>query len=407
MTGSLQIRNDKYYAVLNFKDGNGKRKQKWVCSDIPAKGNRKKAQEFLRITIEEYDKADLEYADMPVWKYFTFWLETQENVVAKCTYRTYKGNMENHIIPYFREKGIKLHALKPFHLEDYYRAMMSTRKKDGSTMSPTTIQHHHQNISKALNDAVRREYIPFNPAASARTPKAKKYIGAFLNPSQIMEMLALFEGTPIEHPIQLISTYGLRRSEALGLSWQYVDFENEQFTIARTVIQNVGENYIKDNAKNDTSYRTLPMTPSIKEMLLAIRENQEKNRKKMGDYYLDSDFVFTWENGDTIKPNYLTSYFHDKLAKSDLPTIRLHDLRHSTASNLLANGFSVVEVQHWLGHSQPSTTLNFYSHVDSKSKRNISNALENLLPFGNPGAIDKESQVPSDRKIIQIPLDKC
>lgn len=268
-TASLQIRNDKYYAVLNFKDGNGKRRQKWVCSDIPAKGNRKKAQEFLRITIEEYDKADLEYADMPVWKYFTFWLETQENVVAKCTYRTYKGNMENHIIPYFREKGIKLHALKPFHLEDYYRAMMSTRKKDGSTMSPTTIQHHHQNISKALNDAVRREYIPFNPATSARTPKTKKYIGTFLNPSQIMEMLALFEGTPIEHPIQLISTYGLRRSEALGLSWQYVDFENEQFTIARTVIQNVGENYIKDNAKNDTSYRTLPMTPSIKEMLLA------------------------------------------------------------------------------------------------------------------------------------------
>ena len=69
------------------------------------------------------------------------------------------------------------------------------------------------------------------------------------------------------------------------------------------------------------------------------------------------------------------------MESSDLPTIRLHDLRHSTATNLLANSFSVVEVQHWLGHSQPSTTLNFYSHVDSQSKRHISDALEKLIPL--------------------------
>ncbi len=80
-------------------------------------------------------------------------------------------------------------------------------------------------------------------------------------------MLDLFIGSPCENPIRMIATYGLRRSEALGLCWQYVDFENGQFTIARTVIQNNGENYVRDTTKTSSNYRALPMTEGIKAML--------------------------------------------------------------------------------------------------------------------------------------------
>lgn len=384
MTGSLQIKKDKFYMVLSYVDKEGKRKQKWINTHLDAKGNKKRAQELLRQTLEENENFDLNYADQPVWEYFQFWLETQKTVVAPSTYRMYEKNMVNHIIPYFKASGLKLRELKPYHLEDYYQKTLAKRKKNGSTLSPTTIHHHHENISKALNDAVRREYIPFNPAHNARTPKVQKYIGSFLNPSQIQEMLDLFIGSPCENPIRMIATYGLRRSEALGLCWQYVDFENGQFTIARTVIQNNGENYVRDTTKTSSSYRALPMTEGIKAMLFEIKAAQEKNRVLLGDGYHDSDFVFTWANGDPITPNFLTKTFHEKLKASDLPPVRLHDLRHSTATNLLANNFSVVEVQHWLGHSQPSTTLNFYSHVDSTSKQNISHALEKMIPLGNP-----------------------
>ena len=99
----------------------------------------------------------------------------------------------------------------------------------------------------------------------------------------------------------------------------------------------------------------------------------------MGNYYVKTDYVCTMPNGVVITPNYLTRTFHSVIAKSDLPQIRLHDLRHSVASNLLNKGFSVVQVQEWLGHSSASTTLNFYAHIDKTSKINIADALDSMV----------------------------
>ncbi len=174
----------------------------------------------------------------------------------------------------------------------------------------------------------------------------------------------------------------MRRSEAPGLCWDKVDFNNNQFVIARAMIQN-GEHgyYLKECTKNESSYRTLPMTKDIRTMLLALKDRQEQNKTFFGNTYVQTDFVFTWPDGNPITPNYITRIFHNVVVESDLPPVRLHDLRHSTAGNLLAHGFSVVEVQRWLGHPQASTTLNFYSHIDATSKINIRDALENLLPL--------------------------
>lgn len=96
----------------------------------------------------------------------------------------------------------------------------------------------------------------------------------------------------------------------------------------------------------------------------------------MGNYYIDNDYVCTWQNGAVISPNYSTKTFHSVISKSTLPKIRLRDLRHSAASNLLDMGFSVVQVADWLGHSSSATTLNFYAHAEKSSKMDISNALE-------------------------------
>ena len=99
----------------------------------------------------------------------------------------------------------------------------------------------------------------------------------------------------------------------------------------------------------------------------------------MGDYYVNSYYVCTWNNGEIITPNYLTRTFHSIISKSSLPQIRLHDLRHSVASNLIANGMSIVDVQEWLGHANASTTLDVYSHACKSSKDNIANAIEQMI----------------------------
>ena len=149
-------------------------------------------------------------------------------------------------------------------------------------------------------------------------------------------MLLLFNGSVVELPVQLCAIYGFRRSEVLGLKWKNVGFVNRTIMISETLQQNLGGDYC-DRPKTESSYRTMPMTNRAYEILQAQKQTQETNRRLKGTYYVNSDYVCTWPNGEVITPNYLTRTFHTTLANSTLPTIRLHDLRHSVASNLLKN----------------------------------------------------------------------
>ena len=192
--------------------------------------------------------------------------------------------------------------------------------------------------------------------------------------------MTLFEDDVLLPVIQFICFYGVRRGEALGLCWDMVDFEKNHFTISRTMLQSKGSP-LKDSPKTDSSYRTLPLSAPMRELLLSLRARREKFTPLFPDNYRKNTLVFVHDDGTPITPNYLTSHFHKIVSKRDHLKIRVHDLRHSTASNLLASGLSVAEVQHWLGHSQPSTTLNFYAHVDSTSKQNVCQSIETALHF--------------------------
>ena len=99
----------------------------------------------------------------------------------------------------------------------------------------------------------------------------------------------------------------------------------------------------------------------------------------MGSYYHKSDYVCTWADGKVIQPNYLTRNFHKILLQSDLPMVRLHDLRHSTASNLIDQNVSIVTVASWLGHSSPTTTLNFYAHTNQEQKKRAAKVIDNMI----------------------------
>lgn len=320
---------------------------------------------------------NIPYSQLTVADYFVQWLSDIQSEVKANTYRSYFGNMTNHIIPYFRQNKIQLQELTPFDLEEYYKSKLqaNSKIKSSAVLSATTIKHHHQNISKALSDAVRKGLIMVNPASSAKTPKAEKFKGEFLNQKQVNELLLLFKGNVIELPVLLCSVYGFRRSEVLGLKWCNIDFESKSITIAETLQQGVGGNYT-DTPKTDSSYRTLPMTANVYACLNAEKSLQNERKRLMGNYYANTDYVCVWANGEVISPNYLTRTFHSIISKSNLPKIRLHDLRHSAASNLLDMGFSVVQVADWLGHSSSTTTLNFYAHAEKRSKMDIAKALD-------------------------------
>lgn len=381
ITGSIQPKGGYWYTVINLYDENGKRRQKAANTGLKERGNKTKAEAILREQLAEYNKNNITTSRLTVAEYFSRWIVDVKNEVRQNTYRTYLGNMARHIIPYFQENKILLYELTANDLEAFYKC------KAGE-VSATTIHHFRENISKALTDAMRAGLINSNPAALARTPKCEQYKAKFLNPEEIQQLLKLYKGTKIELPVQLCVVYGLRRSEVLGLKWQYIDFSNRQFRIAETLQQNTGGNYT-DAPKTSSSYRTLPMTDEVYHLLLDKRKSQNENRELLKSGYKESDYVCTHSDGTAISPNYLTKEFHKIIKTSDLPQIRLHDLRHSTASNLLASGFSIPQVQEWLGHGSATTTMKYYAHADKTSKLGIASALQGVLNIKDGESIEQ------------------
>ncbi len=374
MTGSLQVKNGRYHMVISYIDQDGKRKQIWKATGLPIKGNRKRAQAMLDAYLREHAGCNMDIANWKLADYLERWLKNAESRLSPNTIRGYREKMRNHILPYFRAKDIKLIDLRVHHLETFY-AYLQLKEKP---LSATSVRHCHRLLHKALKDAVRYEYISGNPAEYAELPKQTKYEAKFLNYSQLQELLSLFEGDVILPVVQFLCFYGMRRGEALGLCWDMVDFEKNQFTITRTMMQDKG-NPLKESPKTNSSVRALPLSAPMRQLLLSLKERRETLTPLFPETYASNNLVFVWDDGSPITPNYLTVRFRRKVDESNLPKIRLHDLRHSVASNLLSGGSPVVDVQHWLGHSQPSTTLDFYAHADATSKQNVCQSIETAL----------------------------
>lgn len=179
--------------------------------------------------------------------------------------------------------------------------------------------------------------------------------------------------------------YGLRRSEVLGLKWSAIDFKEKTLCIRHTVCKTVldGQQIAvqKDTTKNKASIRTLPLIPEIEELLLETKKKQETHRKKAKGSYCKEylDYVCVDSLGLLLKPDYLTQHFEIIIKKNNLKKIRYHDLRHSCASLLIANGVSLKEIQDWLGHSDYGTTANIYSHLEYSAKVNSANKIAEKL----------------------------
>jgi integrase len=163
---------------------------------------------------------------------------------------------------------------------------------------------------------------------------------------------------------------GLRRSEVIGLKWSAIDFSENTLTVRHTVHSTEEWIVAKDRLKTKSPYRTLTLEPFVRGELLRRREKQERMKKVMRSAYSKeyTDYVCVDALGKLYDPDFVTGHFGQLLKKHNLKKIRFHDLRHSCASVLLAQGVLVKQIQEWLEHSDMSTTANIYSHLDAVTK---------------------------------------
>ena len=331
VAGRLQEKNGFYYIVLSYTDSAGKRRQPWIGTGLPVKGNKKRAEKILAetrksFTIPKGQVSELS-PDMAFSDYMRYWLKMMRTAVTETTYSSYCFNVEKHIIPYFEPLGVTLAGLQPRQIQSFYL-------HEAETLKNTSILRFHANLHKALKYAVRIDLIASNPVDKVDRPKPQAFMASYYSAEEMEKLFEAAQGHKLELIIQLAAFYGLRRAEVMGLRWEAIDFEAKTLTIRHIVTSTRidGKKILveADRAKTKSSLRTLPLVDPIAERLKAVKEQQEYNQKICGNCYNQEylGYVFVDAMGNLIQPDSVTTGFPQLLKENGLRRIRFHDLRH-------------------------------------------------------------------------------
>ncbi len=386
MTANLKIKSNRYYAVVNYKEGN-EYKQKWIALGLPVKNNKRKAEAMLDEVKRQFEERySTPAGDMLFVIYIKQWLEKKKPLIQLSTWEGYEIYVTRHIIPYFEPLKLSLRDLRPQHIKEYYEFKYTKGRLDGKPggLSIASIKKHALVIKEALSDALVGEYIARNPATGVKLP-AKEISTrekTFLDAEQANQMLKAFNGHPLQALVYVALYYGLRRSEILGLRWSAVDFEQGTITINHTVVKN-RTIVRKDTTKNQSSHHTYLLIDDVRKVLLAQRERQAQNKKDFGSSYIESDYIFTWQNGRLFRPDYVTKGFQKVLKKHGVPMMRFHDLRHSTASILYDKEWDLKDSQSWLRHASIEMTGDIYTHITEARRARMATQLNSTFSLGD------------------------
>ncbi len=244
------------------------------------------------------------------------------------------------------------------HLKEYINVKLKE-------VSPNTVCKHLTLLKTAMQDALVNDLIKSNPAYKVKPPKKEKSRHDFYKVEEMKNLLTVSRGTPIEVPVFLAVMFGLRRSEIIGLKWSDIDFENKTLTINGAVTrQKSGDKIIDvyDTAlKTEASHSVYNLNDEICKYFSDLYSHNMNLISNTDDY---KEFVCVNEIGERLRLDYITHRFAKLLKQNGLRHIHFHGLRHSTLS-LLANNFSMKNVQGYARHANFSITADTYSHFDS------------------------------------------
>ncbi|MHA6509525.1 tyrosine-type recombinase/integrase [Tessaracoccus sp. Y1736] len=232
-----------------------------------------------------------------------------------------------------------------------------------SGLSQSSIRSIYTVLRAILDTAVRDRVIAENPAAVVTRPKVEHHEAAYLTPDQAKALLAASDSTRYRPLFELMVNTGLRRGEALALTWDRVDEKKDLLKVAGTLAR-VGGDLVVTEPKTQKSRRVVPMSATVQELMRQLRQRQRLERLQAGSQWQQTDYVFTTEFGQPSDPRNALRALKASAKKAGLPsTVGLHTLRHSAASVMLSNGVPLKVVSEILGHSSISITGDVYGHV--------------------------------------------
>src|SRR5215216_3078135 len=318
-----------------------------------------------------------------VGDFLTWWLE---DVVkpnkSHRTYATHRQQVRSHIAPALG--WIKLEALRKAHVDRLYADLLRA-KPEGSGLAPSSVRRVHAVLHAALEEAVRGDLIPRNPAAHANRPKVRQQEIEPLDAKQAVALLEAARGNRYEALYVLCLTAGLRQGEALGLKWSDIDLDAGTLRVNRQLqrVRRDGDRsgtLVFSEPKN-ASRRAVGLPPRAVRALREHRKRQLEKKLRAGAEWQDNDLVFTSSKGTPLEAqNVVNRSFKPLLERAGLPPIRFHDLRHSCLSLLANRGEPIRDLQALAGHATAAFTLQRYTHHYDSSARRTADAMGDILP---------------------------
>lgn len=313
--------------------------------------------------------------------YLENWLATVKPTVRPSTWLRYRGLCRVHVIP--RIGRVRLGRLQPGHLDQLYAATLA------AGLSPTTAHHIHMVVHRALEVGLRQGVVSRNVADLVTPPRVTQGEMHVLKPDEVRALCAQATDDPCDAVTVLAVTTGMRQGELLALRWRDVDLVVRAIAVTATVQRLPGIGFVQGEPKTARSRRQVRLTPTGISILERRWELQTRDRELAVNLFEAGDWVFTNPFGRPISASVLRRRFGRLLTQAALPRVRFHDLRHTTATLLLAQGVHPKVVAELLGHSSVAVTLDRYSHVAMAMHQEATDALEAVLQDPQLAGLDQ------------------
>lgn len=279
------------------------------------------------------------------------WLRLYNAHLSPTTITGYRYQIDNRIKPQLGRTPLK--ALNSNQIQAWVNAL----SRQG--LSGKTVKNTFLNLSAALDKAEELQMIERNPCKHIVLPSVKKYSAQVYTMADVQNILKLARGTDMYFLLTIEFYLGLRKGEVSELKWSDIDLEGGIVHITRSRVE-TDDGIIVKSTKSEAGIRDIPLSDRV---LTVFKKQYAEYLNKIGkNGFVDSGYVICKNNGEPFVPGSIPQRWDRFCNQHKLRKIRFHDLRHTCATLMIANGTDPKTVQAWLGHSDIQVTLNTYAH---------------------------------------------
>lgn len=302
-----------------------------------------------------------------------------EKEFSPLTLTTYMYHVKNHILPAFGNK--KMDDIKPFHIVKFISDLQRPETSKKGPLSSSTIIYIYNVLRNIFKTATDWKIISKNPMDGIKKPKKEKQEVSFYSMEEVKKLITALQEEPEVYRLFFLGALlgGFRRGELLALEWTDVDFEENVIHIRKSISLERAGKIFEKGTKNEEE-RIVDMPSWYMDELKKYRKKWREEKLVIMDRWEggDREYIFHAGFGKPFYPSWITHWWADFLSRHGLRKIRLHDLRHTSATMLIEAGAPLKAIQERLGHKQYQTTADIYAHVTKKASKGLAETIDKI-----------------------------